>query len=102
VAEAAEQVRQDRDIAGHAELIAIRLACGAIDSLDLSACTLYTNVEPCWMCSYAIREARIATVVIGAPIDDIGGATSRFPILTDPDIADWVDPPIVRWTPTIE
>src|SRR4051812_11425383 len=80
VAEASEQVLGTLDIAGHAEMIAIRLACAAIGSMELSGCTLYTNIEPCWMCSYAIREARISEVVIGAAIEDIGGATSRYPI----------------------
>ena len=51
VAEACEQVESARDIAGHAEIIAVRRACQVLRVMDLSGCTLYTNVEPCWMCS---------------------------------------------------
>ena len=97
VAEATERVCATKDIAGHAEILAIRHACRALQTLDLSGCTLYTNVEPCWMCSYAIREARVSKVVIGAAVPDIGGVTSRYPILTDPNIDGWSDPPIIVW-----
>jgi tRNA(adenine34) deaminase len=97
VAEAAEQIKSGLDVAGHAELIAIRLACQALNTLDLSDCTLYTNVEPCWMCSFAIRETGIRQVVIGVPVAEIGGATSSYPILTDPNINGWRPPPLVFW-----
>ena len=97
IAEAFEQVNSAKDVAGHAEILAIRLACQALDSLDLTGCTLYTNVEPCWMCSYAIRDTGISEVVLGTAVADIGGVTSRYPILSDPDIAGWGDPPVIRW-----
>ena len=97
IAEAFEQVNSAIDAAGHAEILAIRLACRALDSLDLTGCTLFTNVEPCWMCSYAIRDTGISEVVIGMAVPDIGGVTSRYPILSDPDIDGWRDPPVIRW-----
>src|SRR5690349_5731289 len=53
LAEAGEQIRTAFDVTGHAELIAIGRACQALGTLDLIGCTLYTNVEPCWMCSFA-------------------------------------------------
>ena len=96
IAEAFEQVNSTKDAAGHAEILAIRLACKALDSLDLTRCALFTNVEPCWMCSYAIRDTGISEVVIGTVVADIGGVTSRYPILSDPDIAGWRDPPFER------
>src|SRR5262245_59427126 len=71
LAEAYEQVKSHLDVAGHAELIAIRQACQVLGAMDLTGCTLYTNVEPCWMCSFAIREVGIRQVVIGAPVPDI-------------------------------
>ena len=97
VAEAFELAASQNDIAAHAELIAIRLACRSLGKSDLSDCVMYTNVEPCWMCSYAIRESGIAKVVIGRPIEDIGGATSRYPILSDATIKGWGPPPIIEW-----
>lgn len=40
---------------------------------DLSACTLYTIVEPCAMCSFAIRETRIGRVVFSIKSPMMGG-----------------------------
>ena len=97
VVEATEHVNASMDIGEHAELIAIRQACRALGTLDLSGCTLYTNVEPCWMCSFAIRQSGISEVVIGEAVPDIGGATSRYPILSDPDIPGWRPPPNIIW-----
>jgi tRNA(adenine34) deaminase len=64
----------------HAELLAILEAIRAGRSSDLSGCTLYTTVEPCYMCSYLIRRTRITRVVFGAATA-AGGATSSFPFL---------------------
>lgn len=97
LAAASEQVKMSLDVTGHAELIAIRQACQKLGTLDLTDCTLYTNVEPCWMCSFAIRETGIRQVVIGTPVPDIGGATSPYPILTDASINEWRTPPRVSW-----
>lgn len=76
-------------VLAHAELIAIVKAIEARNSRDLSDCTLYTTVEPCFMCSFVIRETRIKEVVYGAEAASVGGATSRYSILTAEDIARW-------------
>lgn len=93
IAAASEFVDSALDIAGHAELAAIRQACRALGTLDLTGCVLYTTVEPCFMCSYAIRQTGISRVVIGAPVASVGGVTSGYPILTATDIATWPAPP---------
>jgi hypothetical protein len=77
------------DISGHAELIAIRNACSALQTLDLSGCTLYTTAEPCFMCSYAIRQTHISKVIIGRPASKAGGISSHPLILRDAQIAGW-------------
>lgn len=99
VAEAGEAVIARNDPAAHAEIEAIRAACALVGHRDLRGCTLYTNVEPCILCSYAIRDTGIARVVIGEPVEGIGGATSRFPILTTTEIADFGEPPEIVWLP---
>ncbi len=66
VGEGTECVKARRDVTGHAEIEAVRAACERLGSLDLTGCTLYTNVEPCVMCAYAIRLARVSVVVTGA------------------------------------
>lgn len=95
IAEAEERVESVLDIAGHAELLAVRLGCRALGGFDLSSCALYTSAEPCFMCSSAIRQTGIARVVIGAPIPGVGGITSRYPILGASDVPGWAVPPVV-------
>jgi tRNA(Arg) A34 adenosine deaminase TadA len=97
VGEAAESVRESLDPAGHAEILALRRACQAVGSLDLSGCELYTNVEPCLMCSHAIRECGVSAVYILNPVEGIGGVTSAFPILTDETLPYEFKPPRVVW-----
>ena len=44
------QVHLHNDPSAHAELLAIREACAALASTDLSDCVLYASGEPCPMC----------------------------------------------------
>lgn len=93
LARAAETLPAGNDLIGHAELLAVRLAGAALNTRNLHGCTLVTTAEPCWMCSYLIRDARISRVVIGAPTAFIGGVSSRYPLLTDPAVPGWDAPP---------
>ena len=95
VAQAGEEVKATLDVTAHAEVIAIRRASRAVGALDLSGCTLYTNVEPCVLCSYAIRRVSIERVVIGAPAGALGGVSSDHPILTEPGIPGFGAPPSI-------
>ena len=54
------------DATAHAELEAIRQACAALGDWRLSGCTLYVTLEPCPMCTGAIINARVPTLVFGA------------------------------------
>ena len=49
----------------HAEIVAIRTACAALGTHDLSGAVLYTSCEPCPMCLAATWWARISEVVYG-------------------------------------
>jgi len=82
VAEASNRVARDHDVTHHAEIVAMAEAQQKLGSTDLSSCTLYTNVEPCPMCSYAIRESRLARVVFALRSPVMGGA-SRWDVLND-------------------
>jgi len=95
IGEGVEAVRTRLDVTAHAEIEAIRQACHNLHSLDLTGSVLYTTAEPCWMCSYAIRQTRITQVVVGATVPSVGGLSSRHPILIDPDIECWPSPPLV-------
>lgn len=102
VAEAVEAIHDGPDPSGHAELIAIRMACAARGSTDLSDCTLYTNVEPCFMCGYAIRATRISRVVIVRPGGEIGSVTSKHAFLDSAEFERWGDPPEIVWADSTE
>ena len=67
IGEGFEAVKERMDPSGHAELIAIRNACSALQTFDLSGCTLYSTAEPCFMCSYAVRQTRISQVIFCRP-----------------------------------
>ena len=54
------------DATAHAEVEAIRQACAALGNWRLEDCTLYVTLEPCPMCTGAIINSRIPTVVFGA------------------------------------
>jgi tRNA(Arg) A34 adenosine deaminase TadA len=83
VAESENTVVTDFDPTGHGEINAIRNACKALGTNDLTGCTLYTSCEPCWMCSTAIRRTGIARVVYAVTSAPRGGGhTSEYPILS--------------------
>ena len=99
VAETTNRVAHDHDVTRHAEVVAISAAQKALGSTNLDGCTLYTNMEPCAFCSYAIREARIARVVF-ATRSPIMGGLSRWNILGDEKLSEtmpevFAPPPIV-------
>ena len=50
----------------HAEIEAINQACKKLGSWRLEDCELYVTLEPCPMCTGAIINARIKTVIFGA------------------------------------
>lgn len=53
------QVTSSNDPTAHAEVSAIRAACQALSTFDLSGCEIYTSCEPCPMCLSAIYWARL-------------------------------------------
>jgi tRNA(Arg) A34 adenosine deaminase TadA len=63
VAESVNQVISIPDPTAHAEIQAIRLAAGILNTFDLSGTTLYTSCEPCPMCLGAVYWSRIGRVV---------------------------------------
>lgn len=82
ISEAINEVGRQRDLTRHAELIAISRALRATGKTRLRGCALYTSVEPCPMCAFAMREARINRVVYALTSPLMGGA-SKWNILAD-------------------
>lgn len=95
ISEATEAVKANLDVTAHAELLAIRRACTTMKALNLSGCILYTTAEPCWMCSYAIRQTGVSQLIVGARVPYVGGISSKYPLLTDSEISCWSPAPSV-------
>jgi tRNA(adenine34) deaminase len=80
--EAINRVAADHDGARHAEMVAMSEAQRKLGRLRLRGCTLYTNVEPCPMCSWMVREYGIRRVVYSIKSPAMGGY-SAFNVLGD-------------------
>lgn len=93
IGEGIEGGRTFSDITFHAEIEAIRKASKFLNNQDLSGAVLYTTHEPCIMCSYVIRHAKISTLVIGVKTKETGGLSSAYPLLLDDTIKKWGKPP---------
>lgn len=73
LAAAGNRTRDDRDPTAHAEILAIRAACRALDSERLPGCDLYVTLEPCPMCAAAISFARVRRLYYAASDPKSGG-----------------------------
>jgi len=71
-------LRQSRqDVTLHAEMTAIRRACRRLGSWRLEDCDLYVTLEPCYMCSGTIIQARMRHVYFGASDPKAGAVVSK-------------------------
>jgi guanine deaminase len=74
VAEGVNRVTATNDPTAHAEVVAIRAACQALRTFQLTACDLYTSCEPCPMCLGAIYWARHARIFYAGTARDAAAA----------------------------
>lgn len=58
IARGFNRVTSTNDPTAHAEVVAIREACKALNTFQLTGCEIYTSCEPCPMCLGAIYWAR--------------------------------------------
>jgi len=63
IAEGWNGVTSGNDPTAHAEVVAIRRACVALGTFDLSGHVIYSSCEPCPMCLGAIYWARLDRLV---------------------------------------
>jgi len=84
IATAGNQREQLNDPSAHAEVLALRAAAAHLGTWRLDDCTLYVTLEPCVMCAGAIINARVGTVVFGAPDLKAGALGSLYNIAADP------------------
>ncbi|ETZ21000.1 hypothetical protein N824_02485 [Pedobacter sp. V48] len=93
IGEASEKSKQLNDVTRHAEVLAILDALHKQESCE--GATLYTNVEPCILCSYVIRHHKISEVVFTKSCGELGGTGTRFNLLSANDILSWKAAPLV-------
>ena len=86
IAEATNRVASECDVTRHAELVALSEAQKILRQKRLPDCTLYSIVEPCPMCSFPAREARIGRVVFAISSPVMGGY-SKWDVLLDNDLS---------------
>ncbi len=73
IARGTNQVTSTNDPTAHAEVVAIRNACIALNSFQLDGCEIYTSCEPCPMCLGAIYWARPAKLFYANSKEDAAG-----------------------------
>jgi tRNA(adenine34) deaminase len=75
------EANSGRDLTAHAEMVAIRRVSARLGLVNptfdrayrpLAGSVLYTTIEPCPMCGWAISLSGISTLVIGARLADFG------------------------------
>src|SRR3954469_8986326 len=71
------------DPTGHAEVVALRAAAGAVGEWGLAGCPLVVTLEPCTMCAGAAILARVDRVVFGAYDAKAGAAGSLWDVVRD-------------------
>lgn len=74
LAEGCNQVPATLDPTAHSEVVAIRAACAAIGSFQLTGAVIYSSCEPCPMCLGAIYWARPDAVYFASTRADAAAA----------------------------
>ena len=77
VGEGWNEVLSSKDPTAHAEVVAIRKACRALGTYDLSGCEIYASCEPCPMCLGAVYWSRIGRVYFSIGRHDAAGIEFR-------------------------
>lgn len=76
IAEGRNMREQKQNALSHAEIEAINNACKELKSWRLDDCELYVTLEPCPMCTGAIINSRIKTLIFGAYDSKAGSVDS--------------------------
>ncbi len=74
IAAVGNRVTSTNDPTAHAEVVAIREACSALNTFDLTGCEIYASCEPCPMCLGAIMWSRIDKLYYAADRNDASRA----------------------------
>ena len=83
IGRAHNQVEKLKDATAHAEILAITQASAYLSDWRLKGCSLFVTVEPCLMCTGAIRLSRLTHVYFGAYSPEEGALLSAHSFLTN-------------------
>ena len=83
IGRAHNQVEKLKDATAHAEILAITQASAYLSDWRLKGCSLFVTVEPCLMCTGAIRLSRLTHVYFGAFNTEEGALLSAHSFLTN-------------------
>lgn len=84
IAAAGNRTRELKDPTAHAEMLAVRQACAALNRERLNGFDLYVTLEPCAMCAAAIAAARISRLYFGAFDPKSGGVAHGARVFSHP------------------
>lgn len=85
IARAGNQKETTKDIGGHAEMLALKIAGQKLGRVNLEGCSIYTTLEPCPMCMGAIIQSNIRRLIFGARDPSLGAVESHMKITEFPD-----------------
>ncbi len=83
IARAHNEMESRKDATAHAEILAIQRASEVVGNWRLTGASLIVTLEPCPMCSGAIRLSRISELIYGCA-DPVQGAVGSKWRLFDP------------------
>jgi tRNA(Arg) A34 adenosine deaminase TadA len=83
------RVTSSNDPTAHAEVMAIRDACAALGTFNLSGCEMYSSCEPCPMCLSAIYWARLDKLYFAATRKDAADAGFDDELIYQEISKDW-------------
>ncbi len=86
IARGHNEIESRGDATAHAEILTISRASAIIGDWRLNECELYVTLEPCPMCTGAIKLSRVGTVVFGAKDPRFGAAGSTIDIMNEPKL----------------
>jgi len=78
------RTRTRRDPTAHAELLAVQEAARVTGDMRLPGATVYTTVEPCFMCAGVLVHARVERVVWAIRDPKFGAGASLGQVLDHP------------------
>ncbi len=73
IARAYNQIEKLNDVTAHAEMLALTSASNFTNSKYLNQCSIYSTLEPCYMCAGALLLSKIGAIIYSTSDPENGG-----------------------------